>query len=62
MDAQERLVSVLDEHITEEVRSNDFELQQLVSDTIEWIIDMYEIESDEDIASHIKTTETFLSN
>ena len=62
MTAQERLISVLDEVLTEEIRADAFELQQMITEVIEWIIDLYEIETDESIDRLVEATDHYLAN
>ena len=62
MTAQERLISALDEVLAEEIKADSFELQQMITEVIEWIIDLYEIETEESIDRLIEATDHYLAN
>ena len=60
MTPQERLTAVLDEVITEEAKASRFDLEQIITDTVEWIIDCYDLgDDDEAIDDLISLTDQY---
>ena len=53
MKAQERLISVLDETLTEEDRGDPLLLLQRVNDALEWIADIYEIDPEGELMEEL---------